>query len=286
MTSIKNDAPSWISSTRWHDGLLLGIPRSGTTLCCSLLNRLPDTVALVEPMAVQNFFGRPPADWRRILADFFGQVRRQIRQKAALHLPVLPEGHDDNTFAACKGENGLRRPVIRQGRWQVDKPLSSRFRLLLKHPNAFTAMLPELVQFHPCFALIRHPLAVLASWNTLDLPLRQGHAPAAEALDPALRRRLERISDPIARQIELLSWYFERYRSHLPPRAILRYEDLVATPGRCLQAIVPEAAAHAWPPLRSRNRNPLYDRRLMARLRRRLLDTDGAFWYFYSPDES
>jgi len=29
--------------------LLTGLPRSGTTLVCALLNRLPDTVALSEP---------------------------------------------------------------------------------------------------------------------------------------------------------------------------------------------------------------------------------------------
>src|ERR1700716_4011573 len=35
--------------------LIPGTPRSGTTLLCSLLNKLPDTVALHEPMNVWDF---------------------------------------------------------------------------------------------------------------------------------------------------------------------------------------------------------------------------------------
>jgi hypothetical protein len=33
-----------------NDVVLTGLPRSGTTLTCHLLNKLPDTVALHEPM--------------------------------------------------------------------------------------------------------------------------------------------------------------------------------------------------------------------------------------------
>lgn len=36
---------------RNHNLLLTGMPRSGTTLLCSLLNEMADTVALVEPIA-------------------------------------------------------------------------------------------------------------------------------------------------------------------------------------------------------------------------------------------
>ena len=35
--------------------LVTGTPRSGTTLICSLVNKLPDTVALHEPMNVWEF---------------------------------------------------------------------------------------------------------------------------------------------------------------------------------------------------------------------------------------
>ncbi|MCH8850526.1 MAG: hypothetical protein IIC89_06850, partial [Chloroflexi bacterium] len=38
-----------------QDVILTGIPRSGTTLACTLLNKLPDTVALNEPMDPARF---------------------------------------------------------------------------------------------------------------------------------------------------------------------------------------------------------------------------------------
>lgn len=37
--------------------VLTGLPRSGTTLACRLLNLLPDTVALHEPIAPGRFAG-------------------------------------------------------------------------------------------------------------------------------------------------------------------------------------------------------------------------------------
>ena len=37
------------------DIVLTGVPRSGTTLICYLLNKVPDAIALHEPMAVAEF---------------------------------------------------------------------------------------------------------------------------------------------------------------------------------------------------------------------------------------
>ena len=50
--------------------LITGLPRSGTTLTTALLNRQPDTVALIEPMALSKM----PRDGRR-----FHQGGRRIR---------------------------------------------------------------------------------------------------------------------------------------------------------------------------------------------------------------
>src|ERR1700679_3353065 len=43
--------------------LLTGLPRSGTTLVCALLNRLPDTVALSEPRILALHGDRERALW-------------------------------------------------------------------------------------------------------------------------------------------------------------------------------------------------------------------------------
>jgi hypothetical protein len=47
--------------TRRQTVLITGTPRSGTTLVCHLLNQLPDTVALNEPMQPRHFNDEPDA---------------------------------------------------------------------------------------------------------------------------------------------------------------------------------------------------------------------------------
>ena len=56
----------------------------------------------------------------------------------------------------------------------------------------------------------------------------------------------------------LLSWFFAKYRDHLPPSSIIRYEDMVASGGKVFSAVTPTADRLAEP-LESRNANPSYD---------------------------
>src|SRR5438874_9083100 len=84
-----------------------------------------------------------------------------------------------------------------------------------------------------CFAIIRNPLATLASWNSLDwFPLKDGHSPIGEKLDVDLARDLAAKSDPIERQIHILEWFYDRFRRFLPDRALIKYEDLIVSRGR------------------------------------------------------
>jgi hypothetical protein len=165
----------------------------------------------------------------------------------------------------------------------IEKELDAGFLLLIKHPAAFTALLKDLVRFFPCYAIIRNPLSVLASWSSVAMPVERGHAPAAEGLDAELRQALACLPDKRDRQLRLLSWFYEQYQRYLPANRILRYEDLVGTGGSSLQAITPYALA-LREPLESRNINPLYDAELLRSLGEKILATRGAYWSFYTKE--
>ena len=66
--------------------VLTGLPRSGTTLACRLLNTLPDTVALHEPIASGKFTDAEDESAVPEGAErFFRRMRRMIRrEKVAL----------------------------------------------------------------------------------------------------------------------------------------------------------------------------------------------------------
>jgi hypothetical protein len=133
----------------------------------------------------------------------------------------------------------------------------------------------------PCFGIVRNPLAVLASWNSVNHPVQQGHVPAGERIDAGLHAALGRIEDRYERQFYILEWFFERFARLLPRGSIIRYEDVVASGGRALTPVVAGAAALDQP-LQSKNANAVYDGGLMSLLGEKLLGRGGAFWEFYS----
>jgi hypothetical protein len=270
---------------RERDIILTGIPRSGTTLVCWLLNQLPHVVALVEPWLGWRFaLTRNPERACQEVVRFFGRARLKILTGRSVFSHRVYGEVPTNTIEERRREGSLRRSQARLGRIRLPKEVAPDFRLVVKHVGVFTALLEGLTHCFPTYALVRNPLSVLASWNSVALPVRQGRLPMAERLDPSLRRMLRRRSDRFERQICLLSWFFETYRRVLPPSAVLRYEDIVQSGGRALGAIIPEAA-RLDVPLQSRNVSPLYDPSLVRALGERLLRADGSYWEFYSRED-
>jgi len=266
-----------------HDIVLTGLPRSGTTLACHLLNKVPDTVALHEP--IRGLFRRlSDHDEIRVEVERFFAMSRESIVNHGVAISKHRGGEvPDNPVGDQHSEAGLRQRAVANGEMAIDKELGPSFLLAVKHPVAFTALLGTLVGHFPCYAMIRNPLSVLASWNSVDMPVQRGHAPVAEHLDARLKETLAGIKDRLDRQVALLSWFCDRYATVLPPSAVVRYEDIVASGGRALRTITPRAEA-LREPLESRNANPAYDRRVMRRIGERLLRSDGAFWHFYTRD--
>lgn len=269
-----------MSASSKRNVLITGIPRSGTTLVCSLLNKVPDVVALHEPMDVWDFAQcQDAAALAAVIQNFCADARRSLREHGfAISKHVGGEIRDNSAVDQAGG----RVRGTEHGKIFIDKPLSENFTLAIKHPLAFTALLGPLSSHFDCFAVIRNPLATLASWNSLDwLKVRKGHAPIAEKLDAELSSKLAKESDAIERQIQIVEWSYLRYRQLLQPEAVLKYEDLVATRARALGRFFPSAAS-LDEDLVSKNLNKHYDRALMADLGQRLLKREGPLWNFYS----
>src|SRR5690606_38692646 len=122
----------------------------------------------------------------------------------------------DNPFVSEAGADGRRRHQVTRGLIRPGKPLSDAFTLVVKHNAAFTALLPALAERFDTWAIVRNPLAVLASWYSVELPVTQGRLPAGERLDPALAATLDAEPDVVSRQLRILDWLFSRYAAALP----------------------------------------------------------------------
>lgn len=265
--------------------LLSGIPRSGTSLCCRLAGGLPDTVALSEPIRRKAWGGMDTPRGATVrIRDFAEQTRERILAEG--RAPSIQVGGelDDNRVALQRGDSGLRQPRGEWGEIATGKPLTSRFTLVIKHNALFAALLPHLTDFFPCLALVRNPLSVLASWQTVNLPVQRGRIPAGEELDPGLCRALDREPNVLERQLIVLDWFFGRFRDGLALENILRYEDLVESGGLALYRRLGHSRARPTV-LGSRNDSTLYDRASVDTLLDALLKTGGNWRHFYRPSD-
>ncbi len=261
--------------------ILTGVPRSGTTLACYLLNKLPDVIALHEPIRVRAVLR---LDSRAEMCDavdhFFRKARKSLRASGATISRQSGGKVVDNSFASQTTAGGAREMTDKRGEFVADKELSERFMLCIKDPALFTILLADLAPRFPCFAIIRNPVSILASWNSVNFPMHDILEPTVGTFAPKLAAALASAKDELDWQIKALLWYFETYVELLPRHAILRYEDLISSHGQTLRVIAP-AAATLGDPLENKNKNVLYDQKLMQAFGERLLQSEGVIWQFY-----
>lgn len=259
-----------------NDIILTGPPRSGTTLACSLLNQLPDTAALHEPMNLKMFPN--PVGAISQVRQFFSQMRSSILETGTALSKVKGEQVPRNPFADDQAHE--RRSVVQKGVLKFDKPFTTDFQLIIKQNGHFTYLLPELTTFFQVFAILRHPVATILSWNTIQAPVANGNLRVLENLDPELYDDLNAIPNLLDRQVRLLVSMYERYTC-LERHQFIYYEELIKTGGRALQNIS-EQAKELETTLSSKNRNPLYDQELIGQIKERLLPISEVFAPHYS----
>ena len=270
--------------------VITGIPRSGTSFVCELLNHLPDVVALNETMDISALLSATDAEARILaLKDYFAQVRQGICRSRTVPQNELASS-DGNMFLS---ETSVPRKSAKTGRLisvPVQQNLSRNFAIGLKNLNVFALLLSEFQAHFDCFAVVRNPLATLGSWHTLDHPVRSGRIVAAARIDPPLASRLAGIEDSRSRRLALLDWYHRRFIDVLGTDRIMRYEDILATNGRSLHTVFPSASSLPSlleQPLQNHNRNPIYGRAFeaIADTEALLEDHKHACWEVYEPSE-
>ena len=261
--------------------LLCGVPRSGSSLCCRLAGGAPDTVALSEPIDPRAFeSARDPEEACARIGEFAATARAGLLAEGRARSVQVNGRLNDDRVSEAKSAWGLRRPRGGPGEVRFDRPLSDDFILLIKHNALFAALLGPLVEDVAVLGLVRNPVAVLASWQTVDLPVRWGRVPMGERFDSRLARALDEEPDSLRRQVRVLNWFFARFREHLPPERVVRYEDVVASGGLSLFRRLGAAARRE--PLQSRNANRLYDAATIDAILAAAQAVEGAWSAWYS----
>lgn len=283
------------------DIILTGIPRSGTTLTCYLLNQLPNTIALHEPYNPFHY-AEDNAPHSQLVDDvdrFFATTRHSLLSTGQApskqfrgQIPDNPKG-DYPLYAqllpnrwlgrSLFGKSLLRKRRAHDGIVQFAKPLSADFTLCVKHNAAYTALLGELTKRYRCYAIIRNPLATLASWNSINFDLREGDMTITKKLDNQLALKLSGQPNRLERQYMIVEWFYSQYDKFLTDDQLIRYETLVAAPTATLRRILPDAP-DLDVSITNKNSNRAYNRQLMRQLASMLLGRSSIIWRYYPPE--
>lgn len=188
---------------------------------------------MAEPMSNQ---GEQTAEQLFAGVTPFVEAARRTALEHRIFLSQTVDGKLTDNFlvAPAIGTQEMRHSRATRTEVAIDKPLSTDFSLFIKHPDRFSAIVPQLVEAFQVFALVRHPLAVLASWQTADMAVYHGRMPWCELAFPDLAERLDAIPDRIPRQVEILRFLFDLYERYVGPHGIVRYEDILADPASAL----------------------------------------------------
>ena len=276
------DFLSALNSLSPRNVIITGLPRSGTTLSCHLLNKLPNVVALHEPMPIRRLKG---LDEQRFVEDtvaFFERQRRMIREEGVALSKTL-DGKVPMNPLADKDAEGVRQRQLNGKTLEITNVSSDDFDLCIKHPTLFTARLHQLRPHFDCYALVRNPLSVLLSWRDSGMPIAAGKSGAIETLHPDFAERLAAMTDVVDRQVALIDFFFAQYRDNIPGN-VIKYEDVIASGGRELTRITAAAGTLAEP-LSSRNRRAIGEDPDAMRIAETLLNSDNACWDFYRRED-
>jgi hypothetical protein len=262
--------------------IITGLPRSGTTLSCHLLNKLENVVALHEPMPIRRLKGLDEHQFVAETVAFFERQRRMIREEGVALSKTL-DGKVPMNPLADRDDAGVRKRQLNGKTLEITNVTSDVFDLGIKHPTLFTARLHQLRPHFDCYALVRNPLSVLLSWRDSEMPIAAGKSGAIETLHGAFAEKLGAMTDIVDRQIALIDFFFSQYRDNIPGN-VIKYEDVIASGGRELARIAPAAATLAEP-LSSRNRRAIGEDPEAAQIAEKLLKSDNACWHFYARED-
>src|ERR1017187_5440459 len=249
---------------------LTGMPRSGTTLVCNLLNQIDNVIALHEPIIAYSFLkGLNRQESIEKIIQFFNSSRVSLlnsRMAITKHRNGIILDHsitEENMNINFEGSNRIDQ--MEHGEIHFNKPLSESFNLFIKDPTLFTALLPELTNAIPTYAIIRNPVSVLLSWNSVPFKISNGRILPAEMFDKYLLDKLNNESNRFERQGIIMQWYFINYLKHLNEDSIIKYEEVISTQGQVLSKLAVNTSKLDVT-LESKNLNRQYNRTLVKKI--------------------
>jgi hypothetical protein len=231
---------SWQEQAR--DLIITGLPRSGTSMLCFVLNSVEGVAVINEPDEIFDILLRPNnvnSDCSLRFVDlkaYYADLRRRLAAgEPVLNKIVADTRHEDARVSWRPG--AIHRPD---------------FVLATKNTLLYTCNLESILcEKFRVLALVRHPYQTIASWRSFgEGPWRFGHLRRAiipffdrlrpDALGEDLRAaylRLRHQPDDLNELCSFWNLLTRIYLNHRHQIEIVCYEDFVRIPGDSIRAM-------------------------------------------------
>ena len=261
--------------------LITGIPRSGTTLCCHILNQQQNMVALHEPIRPDQFKVSESS------INSFVAERCAALKQAIYEGKEFEHGHkgglDIDNPVGLEQKQGKRQVVAQRGMVTLSKFANVPISLVVKQNAFFTAYLEQLSAGFDVLCIVRNPVDVLLSWWTVNLPVARGMLPAGSNNNAILRTDLHVAQTVLEKQLVIYQWFINQFTAS--GNKVLKYEDIISSNGKALTDHFNIASPILSPlnqPVREYEESTL---QALKRAVKRILELDCSSYYTHSDIE-
>lgn len=210
--------------------VITGIPRSGTSYVCALLNSVENTVLVNEPVEALQLLHNSSS---RTLAEYYAGTRDSILKGLPIQNKIV-----DGRFIEDTNENDVRK-------YYVPKVSNATFVFGSKNTFAYLVCLEKIrIQLPDAVVLacIRHPYDVVASWKRVSFPHLKNANPMffvdyATEQQKAEIIRIGGIREIETRYARLWAFLARCIISSIDNLVVLKYEQFVVDPATQLAGV-------------------------------------------------
>ncbi|HET6252020.1 MAG TPA: sulfotransferase, partial [Tepidisphaeraceae bacterium] len=221
-------SPRAISTSHRKSGpmpeiIITGIPRSGTSYLCNLLNRFDNAVVLNEPDGIARSLRKEPIPYG--VATFYRDIRRDVLEGRPIQNKLRDGKVTDETVGA--NEQSAYVPTV----------VNDDFVLGVKNPLGFLSRLRGLRRAMPharVAVCVRNPFDTIASWKTTFEHLKTAQVADlwnGGLQDPTLSARARKTLEDIA-QLKRPAWRRAAWWRYLADLVLEAAPDVIIVPYR------------------------------------------------------
>jgi len=210
--------------------VITGMPRSGTSYVCALLNGVENTVLVNEPVEALQFLRNESS---RTLTEYYARTRDNILKGIPIQNKIV-----DGKFIEDTNENDIRS-------YYVPEVKNASFVFGSKNTFVYLVSLEKIRKQLPdaaVIACIRHPYDTIASWKRVKFPHLKNANPMFFVDYASDRERRQIIDIASVREIEIryaLLWDFlaQCIIRNVDDVILLKYEEFVIDPAKYIAAV-------------------------------------------------